>query len=504
MQEAAACLAANFDDRIVMEAIEHEPKLAMLYNQAMHKHATETTVIENMCIDRPETIEQPSRSETPSRHTRKQQILSRQSDFPSMDFEEEGTRPPTRVNGVVRDAELSTVRPPSRSIHSGSSQSAFTRISHPVDEIDFASIVLNEEMGTAAKIPGGSKLAHSPPPTASVLLQEQPKIINKPRALSSLTQKRLDARRTQIAHSAPASTEEIQEPIAEPIVEPRVKTSTVKRARPKAGAPTPEAENIVSTVSTTPSSLPPSILKRIEIDPHGTFTKHWTVLKANGEWAEIQRSMEILTPLAHVSEAKAVLAELVPCVLTNIMNLRSTVSRIALALLYALISNQRIDPYVSDIVTMCVKKVGENIAWLTTEVERTIAKLTDCCSIPKMLGCFLNLTEQKNSAVRDHVSAWLALCVEKCDLQDIPKIDRLIQAALTLNEDGSNGTRVGARRIIRCLKQYPRIEKLCGTNLPKWKLALRRLENIHDDPVVEMVPTPPKTGAPKSGRKKVQ
>jgi hypothetical protein len=153
---------------------------------------------------------------------------------------------------------------------------------------------------------------------------------------------------------------------------------------------------VVPTTVTIPSS-----------NPAEEYRKSVAKLKGTSDWQVKCQCMEsIKTVFGQVSLSQQDLHSLVLCILDEVSNLRSSVSRVAIFTLTEICqtSKRSFDPEIDTVVNVLMKKAGDGNQFIHEAIDNCLLALCNECNISKVTSSLLHHIDSKNQLARQKVA----------------------------------------------------------------------------------------------------
>lgn len=233
--------------------------------------------------------------------------------------------------------------------------------------------------------------------------------------------------------------------------------------------------------------------------PEASFKKYFAILKSADDWQARHQAMEALIVVAAFTQGslpyfEPYLHELTICLLQQVANLRSAVSKTAVQLLGSVVAiavDGAFDADLEAILLSLTKKLGEGNSWLNDEIERTITILITHCTNHKMLSALVAAADHKNPAVRGRIGTHMVSTLETFSTSAIEKLlstsretDKLIPVLVQLSGEGQAEARTSGKACIAILlphwPQHERmVEKAAGHKAAsRWKEVVAGLQKM--------------------------
>ncbi|KAJ1542161.1 hypothetical protein HK096_009593, partial [Nowakowskiella sp. JEL0078] len=194
------------------------------------------------------------------------------------------------------------------------------------------------------------------------------------------------------------------------------------------------------------------------------------ILRSNADWSEksktldslqfiLEKSPELLTP-HHL--------EIFPLLVTEIQNLRSSVSKTAILVTGKMFQTfgKSLDAHLDIAVHVLLKKFGEGGQFMINEVDKTLDQLCSNMSPAKAITAFLANSDNKHQPTRLRVARCLSRLTKELNQSQLVKYtqiqtdsEKMMHALATYLRDGLADIRNAAKETLLLLSTLPDFQK---------------------------------------------
>ncbi|KAJ8390886.1 hypothetical protein AAFF_G00100180 [Aldrovandia affinis] len=218
-------------------------------------------------------------------------------------------------------------------------------------------------------------------------------------------------------------------------------------------------------------------------NPELALTRGFSLLSSN-DWEKKIEGMTFLRSLVqyHSDVLAARLQDVCRALILEVMNLRSGVSRVAVATLGAMFSHlQRgMDPELEGTATALLQKVGVSNAFLRQDVDAALHSMVQHCTPARAMNALLTGgARHLNSMVRKCTAQHMAPLVEKIGAGRLLSgstdlTDRILPIIARLAQDSSQEARYFGRQMLLFLASHPDFDKTVKKYIPAKDLPTLR------------------------------
>ncbi|TPX70560.1 hypothetical protein SpCBS45565_g01639 [Spizellomyces sp. 'palustris'] len=178
------------------------------------------------------------------------------------------------------------------------------------------------------------------------------------------------------------------------------------------------------------------------------------------------------------------LHELLLAVVATVHNLRSSVSKHAIAFLHDMYMHlgKAMEADLDMTVGSLLKKVGEGNGFIVEEADRALSAMCDTVNPSRSVGSLLLFADHKNPAIRMRVASLMGRVVTGTSeaqaaryIQSYGDAGKLLTALVQFLRDGLAETRNAAKRMLLFLSQLPDFNKVTEK-----VLAIKQVNEVHE------------------------
>ncbi|KXS19184.1 ARM repeat-containing protein [Gonapodya prolifera JEL478] len=244
---------------------------------------------------------------------------------------------------------------------------------------------------------------------------------------------------------------------------PKMKSSSPRRNG--AGSVRKIGEPTVRSIS------PDRFAVKLSSKPEQDIVRAVQVLKSGQDWDFKCRALEAISAVLrdHPDLFITALHDHTLTIVAEVSNLRSTVSKCAIAVVAEMFSNlgKSMDAELEVVVGALLKKVGENSSFLVEVVDRALGAMMERATPSRAVAALCNSFDHKNAVIK----AKAATCIERilCSMGE-PQLtkyiigqydmDKLLPALVALSKEGLGETRNAAKRTLAHLAKAQEFERV--------------------------------------------
>ncbi|KAJ3343634.1 calcium channel protein [Gonapodya sp. JEL0774] len=243
-------------------------------------------------------------------------------------------------------------------------------------------------------------------------------------------------------------------------------------------------------VSTSPERVPTI---KLSSKPEQDLARAAQVLKSGQDWDFKCRALETMSSVLreHSELFQPGLHDRCLTIVSEVNNLRSTVSKYAISLLADMFLHlgKAMDTELDVVLGALLKKVGENSSFLVDEVDRALECMMDRVTSARCIAVLSNSFDHKNAAIKAKASTCIARLVCAFSDAQVAKyvsgqhdMDKLLPALVALSKEGLGETRNSAKTALAHLARAPDFERMLdkvvsATNAKEVREAIRSVQS---------------------------
>ncbi|KAJ3292992.1 hypothetical protein HK104_004837 [Borealophlyctis nickersoniae] len=222
---------------------------------------------------------------------------------------------------------------------------------------------------------------------------------------------------------------------------------------------------------TSPPPLPESPLRKSSKSGEQEFRSAYQKLRSDSDWGAKAQALEAVQALVPECPQLFIsnLHEMSLAIVGLVQNLRSSVSKLAIACLHDMYVHlgRAMEADLDVTVTALLKKFGEGNGFITDEVDRALGAMCENVSPIRAVAALLGSADHKNAVVRTRVACLLCRLIGGMSesqasryVQSLGEAEKLFPALVQFLREGLAEPRNAAKQTLLVISRFPEFDRI--------------------------------------------